>query len=229
MVIVSRSWIPGRIYKAGFLLICLTIIIIILLTNRLEKHCKCATERAPLKSLVDFRVLVLTHSRPDSLRQCLKRLNKLIVDDGTTSQLDIWIDRGKDNHFDGDTYRISKDFKWKNGVSMIHVHSKHVGVYGQWLDTWQPVLPGSGQGDDEIALFVEDDIDLSPYAYRWLKRVREFYTHREDIAMFCLQDINAVKMGAKGGEVSVQRRQDGCQGRRGECTTPSRWVPREER
>ena len=37
---------------------------------------------------------------------------------------------------------------------------------------------------------------------------------------------NAVELGAKGGEVSVQRRRVGCQGRRGECTTPSRWVPK---
>jgi len=194
------KWVPARQLKNYVLVMCLMITIVVLLTNWPKKQC--ITETVPPAAPVELRVLVLTHARPDSLRKCLKRINQLIIDTGKDSQLDIWIDRWKNTSIDEETYRVSKEFRWKNGVSVVHVHDRHVGVYGQWLGTWHPVQRGQGY-KEEIALFVEDDIDLSPFAYRWLKLVRDFYANRKDIAMFCLQDINAVKMGSNGGEVRV--------------------------
>ncbi|KAK2156183.1 hypothetical protein NP493_1996g00027 [Ridgeia piscesae] len=151
---------------------------------------------------VDFRILVLTMNRAESLRTCLSHVNKLIVDDDGSITLDIWIDRAKDNSFDQATRRVATDFRWTAGPSSVHVQPRHAGVYGQWLDTWQPRLHGDNA---EIALFVEDDVDVSPYAYRWLTKVHKFYAHRNDIAMFCLQDTNAVKMDRDGNEVEIER------------------------
>lgn len=148
----------------------------------------------------DFRILVLTMNRAESLRTCLSHVNKLIVGDDGSITLDIWIDRAKNNSFDEATRRVATDFRWTVGPSSVHVQPRHAGVYGQWLDTWQPRRHGD---NPEVALFVEDDVDVSPYAYRWLKEVHKFYAHRNDIAMFCLQDTNAVKMGPGGGEVRV--------------------------
>ena len=167
-----------------------------------DESCVVVDTSGPIPSTasVDFRVLVLTFSRTDSLRTCLERLDEMILVDHDTAALDIWIDRDKkDNRLDGDTYRLAAEFRWKVGASSVHVHDKHAGVYGQWLDTWKP--PSSG-GEQEIALFVEDDVDISPYAYRWLKKVHAFYGHRDDIAMYCLQDINAVRQDEKGYQVS---------------------------
>jgi hypothetical protein len=57
-----------------------------------------------------------------------------------------------------------------------------VGVYGQWIDTWRP-KPNS----TELGLFLEDDITVSPYAYRWIKAAHKKYRSRADIAGYTLQ------------------------------------------
>ena len=46
----------------------------------------------------------------------------------------------------------------------MHVQSRHVGIYGQWIDTWRPPLDSN-----ELVLLLEDDITPSRFAYRWLK------------------------------------------------------------
>ena len=61
---------------------------------------------------------------------------------------------------------VAKSFQWSVGEVRVHVHSEHVGIYGQWIYTWRP-WPNT----QEIAVFLEDDVDMSIYAYRWLKAV----------------------------------------------------------
>ena len=58
----------------------------------------------------------------------------------------------------------------------------HVGIYGQWIDTWCP--PPT---TDEAALILEEDIIVSPYAWRWLKSVRKAFGQRQDVAGYTLQ------------------------------------------
>jgi len=47
---------------------------------------------------------------------------------------------------------------------------------GQWIDTWRP----RDDSDSELALFIEDDIVVSAYAYRWLRAVHRSFRHRSD-------------------------------------------------
>ncbi|KAI0209332.1 hypothetical protein LSAT2_005998 [Lamellibrachia satsuma] len=169
------------------------------MTSVEERHSS-VPKPSPSATSVDFLVLVLTLDRADSLRTCLRRLDKLIVDDNGSVALDVWIDRDKNNRFDGDTYRVAADFQWTVGACSVQVHDQHAGVYGQWLNTWQP-----SPSDNQMALFVEDDVDVSPYAYRWLRKVQAFYAHRNDISMFCLQDINAVRLDQKRQQVEIER------------------------
>jgi len=46
----------------------------------------------------------------------------------------------------------------------VHVQPRHVGIYGQWIDTWRPTLDS-----EELVLLLEDDITPSRFMYRWLK------------------------------------------------------------
>jgi len=48
---------------------------------------------------------------------------------------------------------------------------------GQWIDTWRP----RDNSDAELGLILEDDISVSPYAYRWLRAVHRAYRHRTDL------------------------------------------------
>ena len=54
---------------------------------------------------------------------------------------------------------------------------------GQWINTWRP----RDDSDAEIGLILEDDISVSPYAYRWLRAVHYAYRHRSDFAGATLQ------------------------------------------
>jgi len=47
---------------------------------------------------------------------------------------------------------------------------------GQWIDTWRP----RDDSDGELGLILEDDIIVSPYAYRWLRAVHRHYCSRTD-------------------------------------------------
>ncbi|KAK2140363.1 hypothetical protein LSH36_1380g00014 [Paralvinella palmiformis] len=141
---------------------------------------------------VDLRVIVMTYNRAASLGKLLQSLESLELD-GNTASLEIWIDRkaGKKNGkrdtdsedtVHTETLKTAQGFSWSRGQTRVHVQKRHVGIYGQWIDTWRP-RPGT----NELALFLEDDLSVSPYAYRWLRAVHEKYGSRNDIAGYTLQ------------------------------------------
>jgi len=72
----------------------------------------------------------------------------------------------------------ASEFKWSQGPSRVHIQKAHVGIYGQWIDTWRP----HDDADDELALFLEDDCSISKYAYRWICVVFRADGHRRDFA-----------------------------------------------
>ena len=127
---------------------------------------------------VDLRIIVTTYNRSSSLQKLLKSLDTLELD-SHTAKLEIWIDRNyKTGEVDEQTVKVASEFKWSRGPTCVHVHLAHVGIYGQWIDTWRP----HDDCDDELALIVEDDLSLSMYAYRWVLAVFRAYSHRNDFA-----------------------------------------------
>jgi len=156
---------------------------------------------------VDLRIIVMTFNRPDSLKKTLQSLNDLKLD-GDTGSLEIWIDRklkaekngsGPKDTIDTDTVETALTFTWLNGQTRVHIHKTHVGIYGQWIDTWRP-----RRRSKELALFLEDDISVSPYAYRWLKAVHQKYGSRNDIAGYTLQS-EEVHMASNGRPINRPR------------------------
>lgn len=124
---------------------------------------------------VDLRVIVLTQSRPLSLRKLLRSLDRLELD-GDRAALEIWIDRSRrSDDVDHRTIAVARSFRWARGPTRVHVQRHHVGIYGQWIDSWRPRVESS-----EIGLILEDDISVSPFAYRWLKAVHRKYSTRPD-------------------------------------------------
>ena len=57
------------------------------------------------------------------------------------------------------------EFKWIYGEKMVHYRTVNAGLQGQWLEMW---WPGS---DDEFVFVVEDDLEVSPLYYKFLKRL----------------------------------------------------------
>ncbi|KAK2140690.1 hypothetical protein LSH36_1267g00035 [Paralvinella palmiformis] len=132
---------------------------------------------------IDFRIIVLTFNRPDSLRKCLSHIAKLDTL-GHKVGVDIWIDRSKDGKVDDQTLSISRQFQenWSLGQVCVHVQQQNAYIIGQWVDTWRP-----RENSHEIALILEDDIDISPLAYKWLKLMNSKFWDVSDVAGYTLQ------------------------------------------
>ena len=122
----------------------------------------------------------MTYNRAESLLKVLNSLDKLELD-GATASLEIWIDKPKDKDVvHAPTLKTARDFVWSRGQKRVHVQQRHVGIYGQWIDTWQP-------RGNELSLILEDDISVSPFAWRWIKAVHNNFGNRSDILGYTLQ------------------------------------------
>ena len=165
----------------------------------------------------DLRILVLTYKRHESLTQVLNSLQDLVLD-GDKAVVEIWIDRDVNGTVDEMTYRTARGFRWRHGPVRVHVHGRHVGVYGQWINTWRPrgndarrrplsdaARPASGPEHGELVIYLEDDTDISPYGYRWLRALHGFYSHRADVSGYTLQDENAVISRGPGTNTELPR------------------------
>ncbi|KAK2159487.1 hypothetical protein LSH36_152g04054 [Paralvinella palmiformis] len=139
----------------------------------------------------DFRIIVLTFNRPESLRKCLTHIAKLYTL-GDRVSVDIWIDRSKDGEVDDSTVTVSREFQknWTQGQVCVHIQQRNAYLIGQWIDTWRP-----RENSHEIALILEDDIDISPLTYKWLKLMNSKFRNVSDVGGYTLQmqNVNYVK------------------------------------
>ncbi|CAC5405257.1 unnamed protein product [Mytilus coruscus] len=122
----------------------------------------------------------------------LESLNKVdYLDDKVV--IEIWIYINKDNEFDEQTYVTAKNLNFDKGHKTINIQKKHAGIYGQWIWTWQPT-----SDTKEICVFLEDDLSVSSFFYRYLKKVHARYDHRPEFNGFALQAASLKRRGGKG-------------------------------
>jgi len=114
--------------------------------------------------------------------------------DGDSVAVEIWIDRDNGNAIDESTLSTARSFRWRHGRVRVHAHQLHVGIYGQWMATWRP----RNASTSEMALLLEDDLTISPFAYRWLRAARRFYADRHDLAGFTLQSEGLIRATGDG-------------------------------
>lgn len=174
--------------KPKFLIVLILVVSISIFAFVYQKNC-CQSEqiRAQAQNAtrkpyvyddeVDFRIIVITYNRDESLMKLLRTIDELELD-GDTAALEIWIDVNKAGGFHNKTVSAAKSFKWKKGPTRVHIQTSHAGIYGQWIDTWRPRDPTS----KERVLILEDDISISKYAYRWIKAVHGSYGSHPDFA-----------------------------------------------
>ena len=135
----------------------------------------------PYEYEVELRIIVLTFNRSSSLKKCLESLNKVDYL-GANVSLHIWIDREPlNNTIDAATSHTANNFQFLHGRSWVHHQYMHVGIIGQWLNTWRP-HPGS----EEQVVFLEDDISVSPFFWKWLHMAHMAYDKRDDVGGYGL-------------------------------------------
>ncbi|PXF47381.1 hypothetical protein BWQ96_02861 [Gracilariopsis chorda] len=127
------------------------------------------------------RMIVITMDRENSLRRLLRSLEHANYGEDHVD-LDIWIDRPKDGSIHQGVLQASRDIDWKYGTKVIHKRAVNAGLYQQWIYTWNIT-----EETTEFAVILEDDLELSPAFYQWLRVARAAYAQDADVGAFSLQ------------------------------------------
>ncbi|XP_018813939.1 uncharacterized protein LOC108985923 [Juglans regia] len=148
--------------------------------HSLQKSNPIANPRFPNSPNFTFIIKVLAFNRLDSLSRCLR---SLAAADYLSDRihLHIYIDHFSpgnndslqlDSKLDG-SHRILgfvDAFEWRFGEKLVHYRTENVGLQAQWLEAWWP------SSDDEFAFVVEDDLEVSPLYYKFLRSlIMNFY------------------------------------------------------
>lgn len=134
-----------------------------------------ATTRGP------FRIIVLSMNRPWALTRLLDSI--AAVDYGQDDiKLDIFVDMQRSNfRHDEETVEIANAFQWTHGEKRIVLQPQPMGLILAWLTCW------NATSDNDRAVMLEDDLEVSPLYYRFLREADDKYRDVEDLAAFSLQ------------------------------------------
>lgn len=69
----------------------------------------------------------------------------------------------------------------RKGQVIPRIFERNHGLRQAWFGAWYP------KPDDEYCIIIEDDLEVSPFWYTWLKKAWLKYGHREDMAGIALQ------------------------------------------
>ena len=82
---------------------------------------------------------------------------------------------------------MAHDFKFKHGTVSVHEDIQTQGLQYAWFNAWTPV------SENERAVIIEDDMELSPLWFVWLKKAWSAYGERDDLGSIslCRQRLRA--------------------------------------
>ncbi|KAL5221489.1 hypothetical protein ABZP36_026202 [Zizania latifolia] len=158
-------------------------VVVLLLHHRSSSQVPLLSGSGPAPDPRRFSLIikVLAYDRPAPLRRCLRSLATADYD-GDRVELHVFVDHPPHNA-SLDTSRVilaeADAFRWPHGEKRVHYRVANAGLQAQWIEAW---WPGS---DDEFAFIVEDDLEVSPLYYRFLKRVvMTYYYDRENYSPY---------------------------------------------
>uniref|UniRef100_A0A0D9UZS7 Glycosyl transferase 64 domain-containing protein n=1 Tax=Leersia perrieri TaxID=77586 RepID=A0A0D9UZS7_9ORYZ len=130
-------------------------------------------------------IKVLAYDRPASLRRCLRSLAAADYA-GDRVALHVLVDHPPAPAPTNASLAASREtlaeadaLPWPHGEKRVHYRAANAGLQAQWIEAW---WPGS---DDEFAFVVEDDLEVSPLYYRFLKRVvMKYYYDRSNYSPY---------------------------------------------
>ncbi|XP_074321216.1 uncharacterized protein LOC141657775 [Silene latifolia] len=179
---------PPQPKKHHFTLLYLLLILITLL---LFSHYTLTPPSPPLPTQIlspqnhtfTFTIKLLAYNRLHSLTRCLHSLSSANYANDTV-HLHIYIDHFPNSSFSTDVGQKLESFKeilgfvdgfeWLHGVKVVHYRTVNVGLQGQWLEAWWPV------NDHDFVFVVEDDLEVSPHYYLFLKKLILFYYYDDN-------------------------------------------------
>jgi hypothetical protein len=114
-------------------------------------------------TLVDWNVpridiSIITNDRPHSLSRLKHSLENARYFGDT---LDLRLNM--EDSADPLTKQLADGFRWKHGAVFLHHRITHGGLLTSIVESWYP------HSNDSYGLILEDDVEVSPLFYAWLK------------------------------------------------------------
>jgi hypothetical protein len=103
-------------------------------------------------------VSIITKDRPSSLARLLSSLSNSIFF-GDTLTLRINLEQSADT----ETMKMVENFPWSHGGMFVHHRIIHGGLLPAVVESWYP------HSNNTYGLLLEDDVELSPLFYAWVK------------------------------------------------------------
>ncbi len=130
----------------------------------------------------NLTVIVLTMNRAASLARLMRSLDNTDFEfDDDKFDVEIHVDKSMGAHYD-DCVKIARNYTPPNGGrSTPRVFEKNHGLRAAWFEAWYP------KPDDQYAIIIEDDLEMSPFWFTWLRKAWYHYKDREDMAGIALQ------------------------------------------
>ncbi|KAL4231390.1 hypothetical protein ACF0H5_008969 [Mactra antiquata] len=142
------------------------------------------TRQKPAENKYQLKIICMVLNRAESMLRLLNSLNEADYE-GDKVITNVWIDRYENGSFDSHTFNTVSQFNFRHGTYIVNLHEQHVGLYGQWLTTFDVTK----STPFDIVVFFEDDVTVSPHFYKYLKIVHAKYDSRPEINGYALQGI----------------------------------------
>ncbi|KAK5830732.1 Anion exchange 4 [Gossypium arboreum] len=124
-------------------------------------------------------VNIITQSRAPSLRRLLKSLS-----DAYYIGDEIPISFNMDSKVDEATIKVVDSFEWLHGPKTLRRRIIQGGLIRAVSESWYPT------SDDDFGLLLEDDIEVSPYYYLWIKYALLAYHYDPQVSLPELSSIS---------------------------------------
>ncbi|KIY70289.1 hypothetical protein CYLTODRAFT_392250 [Cylindrobasidium torrendii FP15055 ss-10] len=111
-------------------------------------------------------ISIITKDRPHSLSRLLDSLARARFF-GDTLNVRVNMEQSADE----ETMKIVRDFRWPHGQIFLHHRVIHGGLLPAVVESWYPA------DDDTYGLLLEDDVELSPLFYAWIKMTLLHYRY----------------------------------------------------
>lgn len=129
-------------------------------------------------------IIITAYNRPKALNQLLKCLSQAIYQ---TNEIDLHfvVDQSNDNAINN----IAQGYNWEHGKKHIHLAEKKLGLKKNIEKAY------SFLDDYEAAIFLEDDIIVSPYYYEYALQAYDFYQTESSISGISLYGYSITENG----------------------------------
>jgi len=147
-------WLNLQYHRIVLLLACA--LVIFLPHSEIQNQSKAkemGVERVP-----GFKIIVLTFSRLKSLQRLMTSLERADYRHNLID-LEFYIDAGAPDVLSG----FAREFNWTHGRKRIFERVIHGGLIQNVVESWVP------QSMDEIAVFLEDDIEVATSFFLWIR------------------------------------------------------------